>query len=41
MNFLGLKRAEQIVLPFLLLNTNFTCKHFTNLGGILGNATTT
>lgn len=28
MKFLGLKRAEQIVQLFLLLNTNFTYKHF-------------
>lgn len=28
MKLLGLKCAAQIVLPFLLLNTNFTCKHF-------------
>lgn len=35
MKFLGLKRAEQIVQLFLLLNTNFTCKHFLLLGGIV------
>lgn len=28
MKFRGLKRAQQIVQLFLLLNTNFTCKHF-------------
>lgn len=35
MKFLGLKRAEQIVQLFLLLNTNFTRKHFLILGGIV------
>lgn len=34
MKFLGLKRAEQIVQLLLLLNTNFTRKHFLILGGI-------
>lgn len=37
--YVGLKSAEQIVLPFLLLNTNLTCKHFINLGGIVCNGT--
>lgn len=35
MKFLGLERAEQIVQLLLLLNTNFTCKHFLILGGIV------
>lgn len=39
--FIGLESAEQIVLPFLLLNTNLTCKYLINLGEIVCNGTAT
>lgn len=41
MTVLGSKCAEQIVLLFLLLNANCTCKHFINLGGIVCDTATT
>lgn len=34
MKFLGLEHAEQIVQLLLVLNANFTRKHFLILGGI-------